>query len=536
MAVDVGNRHPTTRGLFPVDDKAPAFERGLQVAAFIDNSLGLAEQITHVARHLTAGLGVWAVDLGDHSLQDGRSGWHFDDLDAGTHLLCDRRQHLARQIGQLRRRARTFAFGDQLHLNVAIPRLVAQIRVADQTVEIERACSARIGLHGHDLGQAHHTFREARGHVRGDRQRRSRGHVDGHVELGLVVLGQHLDRNAFGGEHVEAAEKNQQQARGEQPSLQATVQKRHQDIPIECIQPLRLTVLAQTRLFQMRHWRANTLGQPRRENEGGKQREQHGHRAQRRNRLHIGAHHPRHKAHRQQRRNHGKGRQHRGVAHLAHRVDAAISGTFPLQQPSPVDVFNHDDRIIDQNSDGKDQCKQTDPVDGIAQQKGGKDGDKDHDRDHHQNHRRRPQSQRQPDQHGHRAGHDKQLEDQLVDLLVGGNTVVASHLDMDIIRDQTALQALDIGQNVIGHRHPVRAGLLGHRNGDRRGPDWRQLRARGCIGQAHMGACPIGRAGVIRDDILGFRGAVGDQRHVAHIGRAALTDANHQVLDVLRIA
>ncbi len=532
LAVDGLDRHAAPAGLFAVDHEAPGAERHLQVAVDVDGDLGALEQRLDVGGHLAAGRVIGAVDLGHHGLQHRRSGRHLDHLDARAQLAGDRREHLAGEHGELFGGAVAVVLGGQLDLDIGLPRPVAQVAVADQPIEIERTCRADVALQRHHLGDRAQLGGERVHHVGGHRQRRALGHVQGHVVFGLVVFRQHLHRHRLGREQHQRQHEHRHQADREAPAHRAPGDQRHQQAHEEPVEREALPVFLGLGLLQRLHRRTDALRQPGREDEGGEQREHHRHRAERRDRLHVRAHHAAHEAHRQQRRDHREGSEDRRVADFAHRVNTAPFRAFALLEPAPVDVFHHDDGVVDEDTDRENEREQRDPVDRVAQQPGREHRDQDDDRDHDQHHRRGPHPQRRPDQQRHRAGHHEQLEDQLVDLLVGGFTIVAGDLDMHVVGDQVALQPVDVGEHRIGHRNAVRAGFLRHRDGHGGGAERRGGHGGGVGPGPLLAMGAIGRAGVIAHHRAGVVGALGHQRHVADIGRLALPHADHQALDI----
>ena len=192
------NRHTQPRGLFAVDHKAPAVKRHLQIAVGVNDVFGLIEQPFHITGHLPAGGIIGAVNFGDHGLQYGRAGGHFHHFNPRTQLVGQRFQCRSGGYGQFMRGAITVALGCQLHLNIGLPREIAQVGVAHKAVEIERAGGAGIALQGHDFGHLQQFVGQAGDHIGSDGQGGALGHVHHHVEFRLVVVGQHFDRDGLG--------------------------------------------------------------------------------------------------------------------------------------------------------------------------------------------------------------------------------------------------------------------------------------------------------------------------------------------------
>ena len=344
----------------------------------------------------------------------------------------------------------------------------------------------------------------------GHRQGRSLVHVDDDVELGLVVQRQHLDRHALGVEQGYRQEENDKQGNQEQAAASLARDQRHQGLAEQATEPFVLPVLGLLHLLQFFHRRLDAHGQPGREDEGGKNREQHGKGTKCRDRLHVGTHHAAHETHRQQRGDYREGRKNGRVADLAHGVDGDIGiGAF-VEQPATVDILDHDDGIVHEYADGKDQRKQAHSVDGVAADQGIEHGDQDHHRNHdHDHYRRLPaEVQRGPDQHHHDGGGHKQFEDELVDLVLGGLAVVAGHRNMNVVRDHAALEGLDLVKDIPGDGHAVGTLFLRQRDGHRRGGiGFLAGFLRGFLG------------GVVADQMTGI-GRLGHHRgDIAHIHR-----------------
>ena len=130
-------------------------------------------------------------------------------------------------------------------------------------------------------------------------------------------------------------------------------------------------------------------------------------------------------------------------------------------------VFDHDNGVIHQDADGKDQGKQGDPVEGIAveveeqQGEGQGRGDGQHDND------RFPPAQEKEDQEGDAKDRDAHVQQQFVGFLGGGLPVIAGDGHLDLRRDEVALEALHLVQHRLDHLDGIGAGPLGHRQGHR---------------------------------------------------------------------
>ena len=178
-------------------------------------------------------------------------------------------------------------------------------------------------------------------------------------------------------------------------------------------------------VFQRCHRRLHLVGQPRSKGKSGKQREQHRHRTQDRNRCHIRSHHAAHHTHRHQRRDNSKGSKDGRVTDFAHRFHRYFLAHVLFHQPVSIDVFDDHNGIIDQNTNRENQREQTHPVDSQSQHHGAEHSEQNNDGDNNKHHQRRPPAQCEPDQQSHDTGSNEQFENQLIDLVVGGGTVIA---------------------------------------------------------------------------------------------------------------
>ena len=522
LVVDVLDRYATAHGFFAINFKVPSVVWGLDEVVFVHHVAGLGKNFSQIFGNLTAGCGVGSVDFSHQRLQHGRSRRHFHHLDIGPHRLGDRRQHFACCNGHFMRTAVAHGFVQQLNLDIALPGFLAQVIMAHQTVEVERRRRTGIGLNRGDFGKLQHFVGQGLHDVGGDRQRRTFRHVHHHVEFRFVVQRQHLHRYRRGVEQCKTSKQNGQHRQAENAILGLAFDERHQQVMEEPIQPRLLLMFLTLRPSQRRNRRANAHGQPWRENKCGEQREDHRNRPQHRDRRHIRPHHTRHKAHRQQRRDNRESRQDGRVADFRHRRDGFFGVHAALEQPPAVDVFNHDDGVINQNTDREDQSKQRNPVDGEAHQPCREYRHQDHHRNDDQHHNGRAVAEEHPDQHRHRRRGDEQLKDQFVHFFVGGFAVVAGDRNLDVVGNDAALQIVDLGQHFLGHGDTIGAGFLGHRNGHR----WRTARSQ------HV-AHAVSRAGEVLHQIFGVFGSLAHLRHIAHIDRAVVVHANDQTFHIV---
>ena len=211
--------------------------------------------------------------------------------------------------------------------------------------------------------------------------------VDDHLQFGLVVEGQELDRDVLGVDQGERAEGGDADHQEESPGAGPAGEDRGGDQTIAAPQHAAgamggRVMVAVTRLA------GDLYHQPRGEHDGNEEGKDHGRRGVGRNGAHIGAHQAGDEQHGQQRGDHRQGRHDGRIADLGDRIDGGLEArAVVVHGPVAGNVLDHHDGIVDQDADGKDQGKQADAVDGVAHDPGGKqrqqDGGGDDD-GHHQ--------------------------------------------------------------------------------------------------------------------------------------------------------
>ena len=191
--------------LFPVDLETPDLVGLLHQVVHIDHPRRAGENGGQLVGGLSTDGGIRPVNFGHQGLQNGWPRRHLNHRNARAQCLRQRRQNLTRRAGDLVAGTFPRPFVQKLDLHIPVPGVLTQVIVAHQAIEIERRGRAGIGLDRHDLGDFQHFFRQTLGHVGGDRQGGAGRHVDHHVELRLVVEGQHLDRHILGVEQEQTA-------------------------------------------------------------------------------------------------------------------------------------------------------------------------------------------------------------------------------------------------------------------------------------------------------------------------------------------
>ena len=169
----------------------------------------------------------------------------------------------------------------------------------------------------------------------------------------------------------------------------------------------------------------NLHQQPGRDAHRDKEGKEHGCGRVRRNGRHIRPHQPGHEHHRQQGRNDSQCGNNRWVANFRHRINGRLYAR-PAVSHGPVsgNIFDHDDRIINQNTDREDQGKQADPVDCVAHHQRRKQGQQDGGRNNNECDQRFAPADREGDQDHNRNRCQPQMEEQLIGLVVCRFTII----------------------------------------------------------------------------------------------------------------
>ncbi len=342
-------------------------------------------------------------------------------------------------------RALALRLVDQIDREIALLRLVAQIVVAHEAVEVERRRRAGIGL---DRGQLRQVLEPlGGGHQRavGLLQRRSLRHVEHDLDFRLVVERQQLDAHVLGGEQRADGERS----RGRRPggrfaSAAGRCSSGRGDLRVEPAERADVVRMALAVLDRCGVAAGDAQQQPRRDGDRDAEREQHRDRGVGRNRAHVGAHHAADEHHRQQRGDDGQGRDDGRIADLGDRLDRGLDqAALAAHRPMPGDVLDHDDRVVDQNADREDQREQADAVDRVAHQPRGEHRQQDGGGDDDEHHHAFAPADRQRDQDDDRQRGEAEMEQQLVGLLGRGRAVVAGDRDFEAGRNDAALDDLE---------------------------------------------------------------------------------------------
>ena len=491
---------------------------GIDIVVDRNDVLGFLESLAHLLADSHLAGHVRPVDFGDDGRHYRRPGRYFDNLGDAAIFLADGLDAVTQSDGDFVTLARTLVLAGQIDLNIALFRRRPQVILAHQTVEIDRARGAGIGLVIDNIGFLRQFGADFMQHAGGFLDRRADRHIEDDLEFALVVEGQHFQHDELEVGQRHRAENQQNHSDGQLDARRATLDRveegRQQlaeggvEFGIEFRRRGRGVALGM-RLHQ--HQR-----QPGRDDEGDHQRDAHAHRRIDRDRAHVRPHQAADEGHRQQRGDHGQGGEDgRPADFIDGRRDDLAQRLVGVEALPAVDVLDHHDGIVDQDADGEDQRKQRDAVEceapGPGREQCGGQGQRDGDTDDHG----LAPAGREEDQRDDEGGGEDQFADQLLRLFGGGFAVIAGDGDFDAFRDHRVFERIypvDRSRRDIGG---IDAGLLGQLDGD-----GRKL------------AVAVAEPGVT----LGLVGAVFDAGDVAHEYRFArffvTSHGNDQLLHI----
>ena len=180
------------RGLFLVDVEEETRLVFLAIPVDIDDSGRLLEDAFHLASEGLARGPILPVDFGDERLQHRRPRRHLGHGKGGAILLRDRQNPFTDTFCDGVAVGLAILFREQVHLNISDIGPAPVEIMADEPIEIVGRGRAGVDLIIGHLG----LLRDRRGHLAGGAQglleRRALGQIDDHLELALVVEGQHL--------------------------------------------------------------------------------------------------------------------------------------------------------------------------------------------------------------------------------------------------------------------------------------------------------------------------------------------------------
>ena len=466
------------------------------------------------------------VDLGNQRLENRRPGRNLRYLDASAVGIGD-----AVQFGAQPPRDGVALCGalfgrQQIHLEVRLVRLAAQVVMADQAVKVGRPRCARVDLIVLHLRLAAQVRAEGLRHARRLFEGCAIGHVDDDLELALVVEGQHLHQHRLQGHQQTSQQEKQRHYAEERPPIARGTQQGMHGPPVEAHQPTFLFRREGVGAGQVPASQQAQRG-PRRNDERYNEGEEHRYRGADGNRPHVGAHQSAHEGHGQNRRDDCKGRENGRIPDFRHRLRGHIA-----ERPSgvhrhaevPHHVLDHDDRVVDQNADAENEREQRHAVQRVAHQikHGQREPEGHRNRQQHDARFAPPEEQRDQDGHGDRR--QKQVFQQRVRLVLRRCAVVPCRCDVQVGGKRDAFHLPHTRQRGVGDVGCVGAFALG--DGDR---DGRILFCRHaccmrlCCPEEHI--------------ILRLRGAINNPAgHIAQIHRVSAVRAQNDAFQILGIA
>ena len=498
MHIALGQAEPLD--LLAVRDKAQHWTANAVAVVHIDHRGLRAEQGFQLGGHGAPGHGIGAVDLGQQGRQHRRPRRGFDDLDRRSRRQRQVRETTAQVEGDGVAAAIALALGCQHHRQITLFRAGAQEVMTHQAVEIERRGRPGIALQRLHLGQgAGHGRRPREGTLSG-LETGSLGHVQHDLKLGLVVEREQLHRHRPEAEHRHGEQRGEADHDQEGPGTAARADDRGRHLAIQATQHA-LAVLVT--LSPVQGLAGQSDHQPRRDDDGDEEGEDHGRRGVDGDRCHIGAHQARDEQHGQQGGDHGQGRDHGRIADLGHGLDGGLGAAASvIHGPVAGDVLDHHNGVVDEDADREDQGEQADPVDGVAHQIGREEGQQDGRGDHYGRHARLAPADGEADQDDDREGRQAKMHEQLIGLFVGGLPIVAGDNDIQACRDQRAFQSLDPLHHRMRDDHGIGPLAFGDRQAD--------------------GGCPapsIPGAGIVCGARLVLTRGLNDGRDVAKVNR-----------------
>ena len=139
-----------------------------------------------------------------------------------------------------------------------------------------------------------------------------------------------------------------------------------------------------------------------------------------------------------------------GLPTSATALDGGPDARSPvIHGPVAGDVLDHDDGVVDEDADGKDQREKAYPVDGVAHQPGREHGEEDRRRNDDEDDDAFAPADDEADEDDDGDRRKAEVEQELVGLLVRGLAVVAGDVDGERLRHQAVLQVLHLRQRFL---------------------------------------------------------------------------------------
>jgi len=418
------NSNAGERGLFPVDCKSHLLLIVLAVHVHIHHANGFCHDCFDLRGNAEAAGVIRTVDFGHQSSQHRRTGRYFSHFYPGAVLVGNALYQRTNPLGNGMRLVLPLFLPQEINLDISQIAPFAQVVVPHQAVEVERGTGADIHLEIGHFGHSPQGVTHCAGDAGGLFQRSSIRSIDDHLQLVLVVEGEHLDRHGLE-EDQRAGEQQQDHNPGQEAVAQLfLMNKPPHPFPVKGgeFRIFRRFVRAMMRLPLH-----ETIGKVWGDDEGDQHGEKHRHARPDRDRPHIGTHEAADEAHGENRGDDGKGGQNGRVADLVHRLYRRLQRFHDGCGEVAVDILHDHDGIVDQDADREDQGEQGNAVQRIADQVKDQHGQGQRDRYGDGRHCPGAPPHEYGYQDGDRDGGQEHMKEQFVVLLLGGLAVIAGH-------------------------------------------------------------------------------------------------------------
>ena len=179
--------------------------------------------------------------------------------------------------------------------------------------------------------------------------------------------------------------------------------------------------------------------------------------------------------------------------------------------PVTDNVFDHDDGVVDQDTDGEDQCEEGDAVQCVAVQIEDSQRERERHRNRGEDNQRFAEAERESDQDADRDHGDQHVPQQFVRFFLGRVAVVAGDGHLHVRRDYAAAQGFQAMEDILADAD--RVGSFAFGDGNRYG--WEETFAVGKTDVLQGLFAAVGDLGYIVDENRLLIGDTGD--HVANI-------------------
>ena len=226
-------RHAVQRGLVQIDHHVVLGLRIFDVPVHIHHAGRRLEDLLDLLRQLHLLLVVGPIHFRHQRLQHRRPGRNLGHLQPRTVLVADRDQPRPQPLGDVVALRAALMAVQQVHLDVRLVRAAPQEIMPHQSVEVVWPRRARVNLVVHHFRLLAQVLPQLLRHARGLLQRRAVGHVDDHLELALVVEGQHLHLHQLERHQRTREQQQHHHAAEEHPPPRCALQQRIHDSPVE---------------------------------------------------------------------------------------------------------------------------------------------------------------------------------------------------------------------------------------------------------------------------------------------------------------